>query len=110
MKLSQMPDLVGTSEIAERSGNRKGTVAQWHHRGLLPEPIADLASGPVWTWPEVEAFLITTDRWNDAGAAIARPAETDLLLCLGCRVATLGPKCPFCGKKKRVAHADTQRT
>jgi hypothetical protein len=40
--------LYGIAEIAEAFRVAPGTVAQWHHRGQLPEPDARLEIGPVW--------------------------------------------------------------
>jgi hypothetical protein len=51
-------DLVGTSEIAERAGVKVNTVHSWRQRHAdFPEPAVRLASGPVWRWPDVFAWL-----------------------------------------------------
>jgi predicted nucleic acid-binding protein len=55
------PVLVGITEIAARSGHSANTVQSWRRRHrTFPEPAASLASGPVWEWSSVAA-------WIDAG-------------------------------------------
>ena len=41
-------DLIGLKEIAELLGVARQTPRIWRHRGILPEPAAELSSGPVW--------------------------------------------------------------
>lgn len=53
-----MPDLVGFTEIAKRHGTTPGTVRSWRYRHSdFPEPVAELAMGPVFSWEEVERWL-----------------------------------------------------
>ena len=54
-----MPDdPVGVAEIARRAGTSPGMVRNWRRRHAdFPIPLAELAMGPVWDWPEVEAWL-----------------------------------------------------
>jgi hypothetical protein len=53
-----LPELVGRVEIAERAGTSPGMVDTWRKRHrTFPEPYAALASGPVWEWSDVEAWL-----------------------------------------------------
>lgn len=50
--------LVGTAEIAERAGVQLATVHSWRARHAnFPAPVVRLATGPVWDWREVEAWL-----------------------------------------------------
>ena len=50
--------LVGVAEIAARSGHSTNTVQSWRRRHrTFPEPAADLASGPVWQWTSVAAWI-----------------------------------------------------
>lgn len=49
--------LVGVAEIASRLGVRPNTVIVWRRRGLeFPSPLAALAMGPVWYWPDIDAW------------------------------------------------------
>jgi hypothetical protein len=49
-------ELVGVSEIATTLGISRRRADTLAHRDDFPEPIARLASGPVWTRPSVERF------------------------------------------------------
>jgi len=48
--------LMGLDEIAALTKRPKTTVASWHHRGQLPEPVARLRVGPVWAAAIVEEW------------------------------------------------------
>jgi hypothetical protein len=59
--------LVGLTEIAQRAGVQKNAVSSWRTRHKdFPAPVAELASGAVWLWPDVEEWLIATGRRHDA--------------------------------------------
>jgi predicted nucleic acid-binding protein len=56
--LSGESDLVGIAEIAARSGHPTSTIQSWRRRHPgFPMPFAQLASGPVWRWPSVDAWI-----------------------------------------------------
>jgi uncharacterized protein len=56
--LSGERDLVGVAEIADRSGHPTSTIQSWRRRHAgFPTPFAHLASGPIWHWPSVEAWI-----------------------------------------------------
>lgn len=57
-------DLVGAAEIAKRLGVRKGSVvSDWRQRHRdFPEPVARLAMGHIWYWPDVEAWARRSGR------------------------------------------------
>ncbi len=51
-------DLVGRVELAQRAGTSPSVIDVWRRRhASFPAPIVDLAMGPVWDWPSVEAWL-----------------------------------------------------
>ena len=51
-----IPPLVGLKEAAEILGWDKRKVATYRKRGAFPEPMQNLASGPVWTRKQIEDF------------------------------------------------------
>ncbi len=54
---------VGVAEIARRIDVRPDTVHKWRMRHPdFPDPIADLAAGPVWRWADLEKWLTRTGR------------------------------------------------
>jgi hypothetical protein len=57
-------DLVSASEIATRLGvKRPGVVHDWRRRYPdFPRPIARLALGYVWAWPDIEEWARATGR------------------------------------------------
>lgn len=58
VSLSGETDLVGVAEIAARSGHPTSTIQSWRRRHAgFPTPYAHLASGPIWRWPSVEAWI-----------------------------------------------------
>ena len=65
-RLSMHPepaDLVGTAEIAERAGVQVPTVHSWRARhATFPAPLVRLATGPVWDWREIAAWLAVPRR------------------------------------------------
>jgi hypothetical protein len=51
-------DLVGVTDLARRAAVQVDTVHKWRQRhDTFPEPLAELASGPVWSWEAVERWL-----------------------------------------------------
>jgi predicted DNA-binding transcriptional regulator AlpA len=49
--------LLGIAEIAEALDQKAATVAQWYHRGQLPEPVAKLKMGPVWSERSLRSWM-----------------------------------------------------
>lgn len=60
-RLSMYPDpadLVGATDLAQRAGKQVATVHSWRARHAdFPEPVVQLAAGPVWDWRAVEQWL-----------------------------------------------------
>ncbi len=51
-------DLVSVAEISARAGRPINTVQSWRRRHAdFPQPVAQLAAGPIWNWPTVEAWV-----------------------------------------------------
>lgn len=56
-------ELVSVAEVADAAGVSRGLVSKWLHRDeRFPAPVAHLALGPVWLWPEVRGWLEATNR------------------------------------------------
>jgi hypothetical protein len=55
-----MSDLVGVSEIARMFGVTRQSASRW--KAELPEPVAELAGGPVWERATIEAWAAETGR------------------------------------------------
>lgn len=51
-------ELLGTSEIAALFGVVPHTVTTWVARNRMPEPLARLASGPVWNRAQIDALRL----------------------------------------------------
>ena len=47
-------ELMGVKEVAVWFGVPAQTVSSWFARGQMPEPLARLASGPVWDLAQIE--------------------------------------------------------
>lgn len=68
-----LPELVGTAEIAEVLGVSKSRVGQLRSNDLFPAPVAELASGPVYTRPSIQRFV---DEWKrQPGRPATAPTE-----------------------------------
>jgi hypothetical protein len=52
-----LPELVGTGEVARILGVSRQRAQAVASRDDFPEPLARLASGPVWTRPSLDAFV-----------------------------------------------------
>jgi hypothetical protein len=56
------PDLIGTQEVREMLGLSRQRLHELKSGGRFPEPLVELASGPVWLRPAVERFIESWDR------------------------------------------------
>lgn len=80
----------GIAEIADSLGLGRPLVTAWRKRRShgMPEPDAELASGPIWRAATVEPWIAATrGRLKGAGAP---PASADLVLRVCRRVLRLG--------------------
>lgn len=53
---------VGIVEIADLLNVQRGTVDQWIHRGIFPDPRWTVGGRPAWEQTDVEAWAKTTGR------------------------------------------------
>lgn len=50
--------LLGVSEVANRLGVKVNTVQVWRRRHPdFPKPLTDLAGGPIWWAPDIDAWM-----------------------------------------------------
>lgn len=53
------PELAGVAELSALLSVRRTTISQWHsrqHQNDFPNPVTELAMGPVWELDEVVAW------------------------------------------------------
>lgn len=51
-------DIVSVAEISQRSGRPISTVQSWRRRNTaFPRPLVELATGPIWRWPDVNEWI-----------------------------------------------------
>ncbi len=62
-------DLVGTTEIKDRLGiEHPETIHAWRRRYPdFPKPLAHLTIGYIWSWKDVKAWAIRTNRLTTKG-------------------------------------------
>lgn len=59
----RLDDLVGITEISERTGASPQSVCNWiARRSDFPAPIISLALGPIFLWSQVEPWVETSLR------------------------------------------------
>ncbi|CAI8920974.1 DNA-binding protein [Priestia megaterium] len=51
-----IPPLVGVAEAADILNWDKRKIATYIKRGVFPEPIQRLSSGPIWTSTQIEEY------------------------------------------------------
>jgi hypothetical protein len=57
--------LLGPDELASLLQVNRGTIRQWRHRGILPEPDMVLSSLPIWTLATIRDWAAYTGRTTD---------------------------------------------
>jgi hypothetical protein len=63
IRLVDLHELVGRSEIAKRSGARLQTVDTWRRRYAdFPTPVGTISGTPLWLWSDVERWINETPR------------------------------------------------
>jgi len=56
LAVSNLPELIGTTEVAELLGMSRQRLHELRKAGRFPEPIVELAAGPIWLRSAVVAF------------------------------------------------------
>ena len=72
------PELVGVAELAELCGVTRQRASVLARSGGFPEPLAELASGPVWDLRTVEQFVREWPRKPGRPAKPAMPAQQSM--------------------------------
>jgi predicted nucleic acid-binding protein len=63
-------ELVSVAEISARSGRPTNTIQSWRRRHAdFPVPIATLAAGPVWQWPDVARWISSRGSVRSSGVS-----------------------------------------
>ena len=62
LELPLYPDVVGVAEVAKMLGVSKQRVSELARSKRFPAPLYELAAGPIWVKPTVEAFVEKWDR------------------------------------------------
>lgn len=62
-------DLVNSAQIAERLGIRhRESVVKWRQRyKTFPAPVIEQGKVMLWSWPEVKAWAVATNRLEPEG-------------------------------------------
>lgn len=72
-------DIVGIHEIAQRAHISLEKAQAWTQLESFPTPLKVLDIGPIWFWPEVEAFTwVTPTVIGDAIAAVRAAHSNDV--------------------------------
>lgn len=61
LEVSNFPDVVGTTEVAELLGVTRQRIHELRKADRFPEPMVELAAGPIWLKPAIVAF---DERWE----------------------------------------------
>lgn len=56
------PDILGTTEVVELLGVSRQRIHELRTAGRFPEPMVELAAGPIWLRSGIEAYLETWSR------------------------------------------------
>lgn len=68
-------DLVSVAEIAARAGRSANTIQSWRRRHRdFPVPAAQLAAGPIWSWPTVAVWIARRESRPSALSSLPLPS------------------------------------
>jgi hypothetical protein len=68
-------DLVGTAEAAQILRVERPRIGRWRRAGIIPEPVAQIAAGPVWFRSQIEAVVDERSRRRRNRGARRRPVR-----------------------------------
>jgi hypothetical protein len=85
------PDLVGVAELAELCGVTRQRASVLARSGGFPEPLAELASGPVWDLRMVQRFVREWARKPGRPAKSAKPIKPDASTVVAGLTAMMAP-------------------
>ncbi|MED4581858.1 hypothetical protein P9578_03595 [Brevibacillus choshinensis] len=54
-----LDDIMGLTEVCEMTGKSKSYIKMYQKRGQFPEPVKELASGPLWIRDQIQAWIDT---------------------------------------------------
>jgi hypothetical protein len=89
-QVSSFPDLVGTTEVAEILDISRQRIHELRKAGRFPEPVVELAGGPIWVRATITAF---DERWERKVGRPRTHRATPVLDTNGAWVVS----CPACG-------------
>lgn len=78
-----VPPLLGVTEVSRELGVSKQRVAQLRDRPDFPDPVAELAAGPVWTQASLSRFIEQWDRSPGRPKKVSTAQAGTALLVLG---------------------------
>lgn len=78
-----VPALLGVAEVSKELGVTKQRIAQLRDRPDFPDPVAELAAGPVWTQASLSRFIEQWDRSPGRPKKISATQAGTALLVIG---------------------------
>ncbi|CAJ1003859.1 helix-turn-helix transcriptional regulator [Brevibacillus aydinogluensis] len=54
-----LDDIMGLSEVCEMTGKSKNYIKEYLKRGQFPQPVKELACGPLWLREQVQTWMET---------------------------------------------------
>jgi hypothetical protein len=97
------PDLVGVAELAELCGVTRQRASALARSDGFPEPLAELASGPVWDLRMVERFVRQWPRKTGRPAKAAQPDKPTRGTVVGFPTTRAAASRSFAAPAKRAA-------
>lgn len=68
-------DLVGTAEAAlDILHVERPRIGRWRKSGIMPEPVGEIAAGPVWLRPQITGMVKEREKHRRGGQPLGRKA------------------------------------